>query len=123
MKYLLVIYDKPESRALFMSEEGKPLMDEMSVLMKEITESGELIRTDGLADPGQTKTVRVGDGGLVVTDGPLAEAKEHFGGFMLLDVENIDRAVEIARRFPGPEWRGPIEVRPLMDEGGQEMET
>jgi hypothetical protein len=120
MKYLLVIYDKPDTRELFMSEAGKPLMEEMNVLLEEITESGELIRTDGLADPSQTKTVRPENGVPVVTDGPLAEAKEHFGGFILVDCESVDRAVEIALRFPGARMN-PVEVRPLMDGAGMEM--
>jgi hypothetical protein len=120
MKYLLIIYDKPDTRQLFMSEAGKPLVDEMNVLLREITDSGELIRTDGLADPSQTKTVRPENGVPVVTDGPLAEAKEHFGGFMLLDCESMDRALEIALRFPGARMN-PVEIRPLMDAAGMEM--
>jgi hypothetical protein len=122
MKYLLVIYDKPETRELFMSEEGKPLMEEMMALMDELRRSGEMVMTEGLADPSQTKTVKPENGVPVVTDGPLAEAKEHFGGFLLIDVENIERAVEIAKRFPGARMN-PVEVRPLMSEGGAEMDT
>jgi hypothetical protein len=122
MKYLLVIYDKPDTRELFMSEEGKPLMEEMSALMDELQRSGEMVLTEGLADPSQTKTVKPDNGVPVVTDGPLAEAKEHFGGFLLIDVENIERAVEIAKRFPGARM-SPIEVRPLMSESGAEMDT
>jgi hypothetical protein len=122
MKYLLIIYDKPETRALFMSEEGKPLMEEMMVLMDELRQSGEMVLTEGLADPSQTKTVKPENGVPVVTDGPLAEAKEHFGGFLLVDVESMDRAVEIATRFPGARM-SPVEVRPLMSEAGSEMET
>ncbi len=40
----------------------------------------------------QTKTVRVSGGTPVVTDGPLAEAKEHFGGYLIVDCESIARA-------------------------------
>src|SRR5882757_9027782 len=98
MKYLMIIYDKPETRALFSSDEGKALMDETMVLIDELTKSGELVSTNGLADPSNTKTIRPQGGVPVVTDGPLAEAKEHFGGYLLLDCENIDRAVEIATR-------------------------
>jgi hypothetical protein len=120
MKYLLIIYDRPDTRELFMSEEGKPLMDEMDALITEITESGELIRADGLADPSNTRTIRPQNGVPVVTDGPLAEAKEHFGGYLLLDCETFDRATEIALRFPGARM-SPVEVRPLMNEAGMEM--
>lgn len=120
MKYMLLIYNDDETRARFMGPDGKELMIEMGEFVRELTESGELVYTEGLSDPSRTKTVRVQNGAPVVTDGPLAEAKEYFGGYMLLDCETADRAVEIASRFPGLEVT-PLEVRPLMGASGSEM--
>jgi hypothetical protein len=120
VKYMLLIYDNDKSRELFLGPDGKDLMDEMRVLLGEITESGELVYTDGLSDPSNTKTVRVRDGAPVVTDGPLAEAKEYFGGYMVVDCETEERAIEIATRFPGTRFT-PVEVRPLMGDSGDEM--
>lgn len=56
----------------------------------------------------------------MVPDGPLAEAKEHFGGYLIVDCETIDRAVEIAARWPSARF-APLEVRPIMELGGVEM--
>jgi hypothetical protein len=56
----------------------------------------------------------------VVTAGPIAEAKEHFGGYLIVDCESIERAVEIAARWPSARF-APLEVRPIMDVGGLEM--
>ena len=56
----------------------------------------------------------------MVTDGPLAEAKEHFGGYLMVECETIERAVEIAAAWPSTRF-GPMEVRPVMDPGGMEM--
>jgi hypothetical protein len=121
MKYLVMIYDKPDTRELFMSSpEGKHLMDEMDALMTELRESGELVRADGLADPSNTRTVRPNDGVPVVSDGPLAEAKEHFGGYLLLDCDSLARAIEIAERLPSARLN-PVEVRPVMASAGLEM--
>jgi hypothetical protein len=92
----------------------------MDVLLKELRESGELVATDPLADPAQTKTVRPVGGAAVVTDGPLVEAKEHFGGYLIVDCESLERAVEIATRWPSSRF-APLEVRPIMDVGGVEM--
>jgi len=117
MKYLLMIYDNPETRELFFSDEGRSLMAEMDVLMNELKESGELVSTEALADPHNTKSVRVQNGVAVVTDGPLAEAKEHFGGYLVVDCESIERATEIAVRWPSARFC-PLEVRPIMDAGG-----
>lgn len=117
MKYLLMLYDNAHTRELFTSAEGKDLMARVEAIMAELTESGELIGGEALAEPSATRTVRLQGGVPVVTDGPLAEAKEHFGGYLLVDVESIDRAVDIAKRWPSQ----PIEVRPLMGGGGTEM--
>ncbi len=96
------------------------LGQEMEVLMEEITQSGELVATEPLADPVQTRTIRVADGLPVVTDGPLAEAKEHFGGYLIVDCEGTERAVEIASRWPSVRF-APIEVRPILDVGGGDL--
>jgi hypothetical protein len=120
MKYMLLIYDNPDTRELFNSEEGKPLMAAVESLMGELTESGELLSTAGLADPANTRSVRIQNGAPVVTDGPLAEAKEHFGGYLMLDCESVDRATEIAKRWPSVPY-GPVEVRPVMHAEGMEM--
>jgi hypothetical protein len=120
MRYMLLLYDNPDTRDAFLGPGSAPLGEEMDALLKELRESGELVATDPLADPVQTKTVRSNGATVVVTDGPLAEAKEHFGGYLIIDCENIDRAVEIAVRWPSSRF-APLEVRPIMGIGGVEM--
>jgi hypothetical protein len=56
----------------------------------------------------------------VVTDGPLAEAKEHFGGYLVVDCESIERAIDIAARWPSARLCA-MEVRPILDPGGMEL--
>ena len=97
MKYMILLYDNADMREIFSSRSD--LMEEMAGLL-EIRQSGELVATEPLADPVQTKTVRPADGPPVVTDGPLAEAKEHFGGYLIVDCETNERAVEIAAKWP-----------------------
>jgi hypothetical protein len=116
MKYMLLIYDNPETRGAISDE----MMGEMRTLMEEITESGELVGTEALADSSNTKTVRVREGIPAVTDGPFAEAKEHLGGYLILDCESPERATEIAARWPNARFCA-MEVRPIMDQGGTEM--
>jgi hypothetical protein len=55
------------------------------------------------------------DGEVVLTDGPYAETKEFMGGFYLLEAEDLDAAIALARHIPAA-WRdgGKVEVRPLM---------
>jgi hypothetical protein len=48
------------------------------------------------------------------------EAKEYFGGYMIVDCDSIERATEIATLFPPATAGGALEVRRLMDGGGSE---
>jgi hypothetical protein len=120
MKYMILLYDNANMRELFAGRDD--LMGEMDELLDEIRRSGELVATEPLADPVQTRTVRPGNephDPPIVTDGPLAEAKEHFGGYLIVDCETEERAVEIASRWPSVHF-APIEVRPILDVGGGE---
>ncbi|MGI8624854.1 MAG: YciI family protein [Solirubrobacteraceae bacterium] len=81
---------------------------------KALAESGELIVSEGLADPSLAKSVSVREGQTMTTDGPFAEAKEYLAGFYLIECESIERAVELAARAPDAAT-GAVEVRPIFD--------
>src|SRR5690349_18007995 len=121
MKYMLLIYDNADTRELFFGPQGRALSEEIDALMGELSASGELVAGEALADPTQTRSIQPRDGVPVATDGPLAEAKEHFGGYLIVDCETIERATEIASRWPNARFAA-MEVRPIMNAGGgQEM--
>jgi hypothetical protein len=92
----------------------------LKALNKELTESGELVANEGLAAPEQAKVVRAGQQGVPITDGVFPEAKEFLLGYWIVDVENPERAYEIAARLSGGPGPGgtrlsmPIEVRQIM---------
>ena len=92
-------------------------------LNKELEESGELIGGAALAWPEATKVVRSdGKSAALVTDGPYAETKEQLAGYQMIEVDSMERAIEIAARVsavPGPGGvpiQQPIEVRQVMDD-------
>lgn len=60
-------------------------------------------------------TVRVQDRQTLITDGPFAATKEVLGGYYLLDVDDIDAALEIAVRIPAARMGGAVEVRPVVE--------
>jgi hypothetical protein len=120
MKYMLLIYDNPGTRQALSGAGGDAIAAEINALLEELTQSGELVGGEALADPSNTRTVRIRDGAPAITDGPLAEAKEHFGGYLLVDCDGIGRATEIAARWPNARFAA-MEVRPLMDPAGTEM--
>jgi hypothetical protein len=67
--------------------------------------------------------LRVREGDRQVTDGPFAETKEQLGGFYVLDVKDLDEAIEWAAKIPGAQL-GSVEIRPVMvfDEAGNLVE-
>ncbi|HET6153854.1 MAG TPA: YciI family protein [Marmoricola sp.] len=85
-----------------------------------LTESGELADAQGLAWPGDAKFVVAGAGAPVITDGPFPESKELVAGYRIVEVDNLDRALEIAAlasAAPGPGGVAmgvPVEVREIM---------
>ena len=90
-------------------------------LNEELTERGELVDAQGLTGPELVKiVVHDGAGTPVVTDGPFPEAKEFLAGYRMIDVESLDRAIEIAAKgsaAPGPGGvpiKQEIEVREVM---------
>jgi hypothetical protein len=80
----------------------------------EMQARGVLTSRERLQPTSLATTVRVGDEGLVVADGPFAETKEQIAGFYIIECEDLDEAIEIASRNPGARY-GTIEVRPVWE--------
>jgi hypothetical protein len=57
--------------------------------------------------------VRVQDGRTLTTDGPFAEIKEAVGGYLFLEADDLDAAIELAAKIPAARMGGGVEVRPL----------
>jgi len=117
---MLLIYNNPATFDSLSEEERDGLMGEVDALMTELTESGEWVGGEALADSSRTRTVRVRGGVPAVTDGPYAEAKEQLAGYCMVDCESPERAIEIAARWPDARFWA-MEVRPVMDTAGTEM--
>jgi hypothetical protein len=81
--------------------------DEMAA--RGVLKARERLRPTALAT-----TVRVGERGLVVADGPFAETKEQIAGFYIIECADLDEAIEVAARNPAAAF-GTIEVRPVWE--------
>ena len=77
-----------------------------------LREAGVWVFSGGLFPPATATVLRPKDGGVLVSDGPFVEGKEHLGGFCVIDVEDLDEALEWAGRAMRA-TRLPIEVRPF----------
>ena len=131
MKHLILIYGNAETwgHPIFLrAKEGRALSDgeraeltaRLEGLIAELHTTGELVDAAALADPLNSRTVRMRDAAMVVTDGPYVESKEQLAGLFIVDCVSPERAEEIAGRFPEARISA-VEVRPIMASSGEEM--
>ena len=115
MKYMIMMFGDQATMVETRSTEWiKGMIRFMTDLDQELADSGELAASEGLADPTQATTVRFEQGAQVPTDGPFAESKESLAGYLIVDVDDEARALEIASRIVAV-IEGPVEVRQVMD--------
>ncbi len=110
MKYALLIYDVPGGLADLEGEERERVHREYMAL----TKAPGVYGGAQLAPVHTATTVRVDGEQTLTTDGPFADTKEFFGGYYLLEADDLDAAIEIARRIPAARMGGAVEVRPLV---------
>jgi hypothetical protein len=113
VKYLLQIYSD-----IGPAEFGRLTTDEQDAIVGEylaIRQSPGVIGGEQLQPVETATTVRVQDGQTLLTDGPFLDAKEHLGGYFLVEADDLDAALEIAERVPAARMGGAVEVRPLVE--------
>ena len=96
--------------------ERQQIYAETLALSEELTARGQYLGGFPLHPSSSATSVRVRDGKRLVTDGPFAETREQIGGYMLIDVKNLDEAIAIAARVPLART-STVEVRPVRDGG------
>ena len=112
MRYILLIYE--DESAWGAEKDGPSLEATVAEHMALARDLGpRLVAGAGLKETDTATTLRVSGGSHSVHDGPFAETKEQLGGFYLVDVADLDAALEIARRIPMPHG-GSVEVRPVL---------
>ena len=118
MKYVLLIHHRdaptprdPEAWSRLSEDEQKAIFAEW----QEINETPGVTPGARLETPESATTVRVEDGQTLTTDGPFVATKEALGGFLFLEAEDIDAAIEFASRIPTARMGGAIEVRPIFE--------
>lgn len=111
MRYAMLIYNPPETRAEVSPEEDG-LYDDWVEYIESIKEAGVLLSVEQLHGVDTATSVRLSGEERALTDGPFAETKEHLLGFYLIEVPNLDAAIEWAAKMPVVR-RGTVEIRPV----------
>ena len=111
-QYLILIYENEADYAAATPEVWDEITKAHGRFGEQIGELGGKFLGGNALQPTQTATTIRSD---VVTDGPFVETKEAFGGFYLIDVSNLDDALEFAATIPAARNGGAVEVRPLVE--------
>ncbi|HLM84870.1 MAG TPA: YciI family protein [Solirubrobacteraceae bacterium] len=112
MKYMLNVYSPNSSVWERLSEHERSAI---SAEYAAINETPGILGGAQLQPPTSATTVRVHDGSTLATDGPFIETKEALGGYWLIEVEDLDAAIELAARVPAARLGGAVEVRPVVE--------
>ncbi|MEV8436043.1 YciI family protein [Actinosynnema sp. NPDC051121] len=111
MRYALLINERPGAYVGLSADERAAITAEYIALRHD-----ERVFAGRRLEPADTATtVRAAGGELLLTDGPFADTKEIFGGFYLVEADNLDVAVELAARIPAVRMGGSVEIRPLAE--------
>ena len=110
MKYMLMIYE--DERVYQENGAMEAIIGQHMAFSQQLGDT--IVGGGGLKPVATATTVRTESGAKTLHDGPFAETKEQFGGFYMVDVPDLDAALEIARRVPLSK-DGSVEVRPLIE--------
>jgi hypothetical protein len=118
MKYMLLIQQgdtptpqDPEAWARLSEDEQKAVFADYQA----VNATPGVTPGAWMQPPEAATTVRVQDGKTLTTDGPFVAIKEALGGYLFLEAEDLDAAIELASRIPAARLGGAVEVRPLQE--------
>lgn len=113
-EFMMILCDVEAEKAALPPGELRAHYQRVSAWWDEHEKAGRILpRIARRLQPGRTaRTVRVGRGKAVVSDGPFAESKEVMGGFGILTVPDMQAAVDLVSTWPG--LAETIEIRPVL---------
>jgi hypothetical protein len=111
MRYTLLLHYPEQTGEELGPEALAEGMRAFQAYARALDEAGVLMGAEVLQQSGATTTVSLASGGFVVQDGPFADTKEQLGGTFVIEVPDLDVAIDWARQAPSVAW-GHIEIRP-----------
>ncbi|MDP0490432.1 MAG: YciI family protein [Verrucomicrobiota bacterium JB023] len=109
MKYMLLIYGAEDA---WTEQEQEDCMLESMAICDDLEAQGKYVAASPLHPVSTATSLRLRDRRVEVTDGPFAETTEQLGGYFIIEVEDLDEAISIAKRLP-PAKKGTVEIRPV----------
>ncbi|MEO8758307.1 MAG: YciI family protein [Devosia sp.] len=116
MQYMLLILGDEKQMNAATVVDGTGMSAEYAAFNDALIKAGAMRGGERLKPTAMTTTVRVRDKKAVVLDGPYAETAEQLGGYYIIDVPNLDQAIDWAKKCPAALF-GTVEVRPIWPTG------
>jgi hypothetical protein len=122
MKYMLLTYLDEKAWLAMTPEQQKAEMDSCGPHVEKMMAEKKIIAGAPLRETATATTLRYREGKVLMTDGPFAETREQLGGYTIIEANDLDDALAVAKGFLastiGPNSLATIEVRPIVDYGG-----
>jgi hypothetical protein len=118
MKYMLLTYLEEKVWLALSPERQRAEMASCAPLIRKLIDDKKLLAGSPLHATTAATTVRYRDGKRLITDGPFAETREQLGGYTILEANDLDEAIAVATGIIGTSTMATIEVRPILDLGG-----
>jgi len=117
-QYMLSVHGVAgEPREAMTEEQMQQSMGRIGALEAELKSAGTWVYSGRLHEPDTATVVRMSGSEVLTTDGPFVEAREHLGGFYIIEADDLDAALAWASKVTGA-IGAPIEVRPFWDGSG-----
>ena len=114
MQYMLLLNETPEDFAKRNDPTGAgEYWGGWNAFIGAMAQAGVIVKGDGLQGPTLATTVRIADGKRQVLDGPFADTKEQLGGYFVIEVADLDAALDWAAKAPSA-LTASVEVRPVL---------
>lgn len=114
MKYIMLVHYQENIWDEMSEAQKNDVLSGYQNLISDLSARGQYFGGNPLQPSSSATSIRVRDGRTTVTDGPYAETREQLGGYIIIDVADLDEAMRVAARMP-PARYGTVEVRPIMD--------
>lgn len=116
MQYMLMFYENEAEVAAQRDSADRtgPYWGAWNAYIGALYPTGIVLRGDALLPPAMATTVRLEGGNRLVQDGPVAATKEQLGGYVVIEVPDLDTALSWAARCPAATY-GAVEVRPVLN--------
>lgn len=117
MQYTLLYFETPEEQGRRDTADAPAYWGAWNAYMGAMSQAGVMVGGNGLLPPASATTLRISGDTRHVQDGPFADTKEQLGGYVVLEVPDLDAALDWAARAPCAS-AGSVELRPVLPTPG-----